>query len=36
MRPSGRKCTPPADADAWKDVPGKFAQYFSPARGKGE
>jgi ferredoxin len=31
-----QKGAPPVDADAWKDVPGKFAQYFSPAPGKGE
>ena len=31
-----RKGTPPPDADAWIDVPEKFAQHFSPAPGKGE
>jgi ferredoxin len=31
-----RKGTPPADADAWKEVPGKFEKYFSPEPGKGE
>ncbi|MBX5453218.1 MAG: ferredoxin family protein [Acidobacteriia bacterium] len=25
-----RKGTPPADADEWKDVPNKFARFFSP------
>jgi ferredoxin len=31
-----RKGTPPPDADAWKEVPGKFEKYFSPEPGKGE
>jgi ferredoxin len=31
-----RKGTPPPDADAWKEVPGKFDKYFSPEPGKGE
>jgi ferredoxin len=31
-----RKGTPPPDADAWKDVPGKFEKFFSPEPGKGE
>jgi ferredoxin len=31
-----RKGTPPPGADAWIDVPEKFAQHFSPAPGKGE
>ena len=31
-----RKGTPPPDADAWKEVPGKFEKYFDPAPGKGE
>jgi ferredoxin len=31
-----RKGTPPADADEWIGVARKFAQYFSPAPGKGE
>ena len=29
------KGTPPADADAWTDVPDKFSRYFSPASGEG-
>jgi ferredoxin len=28
-----RKKAAPADADSWKDVPDKYAQYFSPAPG---
>ena len=31
-----RKGTPPPDADAWKEVPGKYEKYFSPEPGKGE
>jgi ferredoxin len=31
-----RKGTPPPDADAWKEVPGKFEKFFSPEPGKGE
>jgi ferredoxin len=31
-----RKGTPPPDADAWKEVPDKFAKHFSPEPGKGE
>ena len=31
-----RKGTPPPDADAWKEVPGKFEKYFSEKPGKGE
>ena len=31
-----RKGTPPPDADAWKEVPGKFEKYFDPEPGKGE
>ena len=31
-----RKGTPPADADAHKDEPGKFEKYFTEAPGKGE
>jgi len=29
------KGTPPADADAWIDVPDKFSRHFSPAPGEG-
>ena len=28
--------TPPPDADDWKEVPDKYAKYFSPNPGKGE
>ena len=28
--------TPPPDADDWKGVPDKYAQYFTPNPGKGE
>ncbi|MBV8031855.1 MAG: ferredoxin family protein [Betaproteobacteria bacterium] len=31
-----RKGTPPPDAEAHKDEPGKFDKYFSPEPGKGE
>ena len=31
-----RKNTPPADADAWNGVPGKFDAYFSSKPGEGE
>ena len=31
-----RKGAAPPDADAWKDVPGKFEKFFSPEPGKGE
>ena len=30
-----RKGESPADADAWKDVPNKFKDHFSPNPGKG-
>lgn len=30
-----RKGMPPADADAWREIPDKFAKHFSPAPGKG-
>jgi ferredoxin len=30
-----RKGEPPADADSWKGVPGKFEKYFSPKPGEG-
>ena len=30
-----KKGTPPADADAWKDVPDKHATHFSPRPGGG-
>lgn len=29
-----RKKAAPADADAWKDTPDKFAQHFSPKAGE--
>ncbi len=29
-----RKGEPPADADAWKGVPGKYEKYFDPAPAK--
>jgi ferredoxin len=29
-----RKGEPPADADQWKDVPDKFARFFSPKPGR--
>ena len=29
-----RKKAPPADADAWKDTPDKFAKYFSKKAGE--
>jgi len=31
-----RKKTPPADADAYKGVEGKFDKYFSPNPGEGD
>ena len=31
-----RKGTPPPDADDWKEVPDKYAKYFTPNPGKGE
>ena len=31
-----RKGTPPPDADEWKEVPDKYAKYFTPNPGKGE
>ncbi|MCB9959899.1 MAG: ferredoxin family protein [Rhodospirillaceae bacterium] len=31
-----RQIDAPADADAWKDVPDKFAKHFSATPGKGD